>query len=359
MMKDKGMKLMLALVAVGCMLPGAAYARVSGQCSNCHTMHNSQDGDVFPGNTATPNEALTIGDCQGCHTGANSGAVGSVPMVQGTAAPTYGTNTLAGGSFWWVSQTGGDATGHNVAGFAGVDGDLATPPGDSGSFANQLTCAGTQGCHGDRTVTGDFAAISGSHHADDTTITGANSGTSYRFLNGILGIEDADWEFTATDGTVDHNQYYGVARTADTEDDTDTISALCADCHGEFHSGAGDLGTARDAGFSSPWIRHPTDIDMNAVGGEYAAYNDPTGTNGNEYSVVAPVASNNMANGVLDSVLDAPGDAVVTCISCHRAHGTPNDDLLRWDYSTVQAHTTATDDNNDGCFICHTTKDDQ
>ena len=74
---------------------------------------------------------------------------------------------------------------------------------------------------------------------------------------------------------------------------------------------------------------------------------------------MAPVGSTDAAMGaagtVNSTVLQAAGDAIVTCISCHRAHGTPYADLLRWDYSN---NCNAGSDNADcGCFQCHTTKD--
>ncbi|MCK4488054.1 MAG: hypothetical protein KAU38_15015, partial [Desulfobacterales bacterium] len=45
---------------------------------------------------------------------------------------------------------------------------------------------------------------------------------------------------------------------------------------------------------------------------------------------------------------------IVMCLSCHRAHGTPNNDLLRWAYTMDAGSGT----DNGGCFICHTTKGD-
>jgi predicted CXXCH cytochrome family protein len=47
---------------------------------------------------------------------------------------------------------------------------------------------------------------------------------------------------------------------------------------------------------------------------------------------------------------------IVLCLSCHRAHGSAHDDLLRWDYAGMQAGTTGAEAGS-GCFICHTTKD--
>ncbi|MBW1678120.1 MAG: hypothetical protein JRJ79_16345, partial [Deltaproteobacteria bacterium] len=42
--------------------------------------------------------------------------------------------------------------------------------------------------------------------------------------------------------------------------------------------------------------------------------------------------------------------ARVTCLSCHRAHGTDNHDILRFDYSTQIAGSTGV---TAGCLGCH------
>lgn len=362
-----------------CLVPSLASAKASGPCSDCHTMHNSQDGVDL---SATAYGALTKGDCIGCHTGINV-ADGNKPYVLQIAEPTYdpassgtagGSTTLAGGSFWWVSQTGGNAKGHNVVDVAAEEDTVIAPPGwdetfdangrlnnGAASWTAQITCAGTNGCHGLHetaglvAITNDWDSLSGSHHASDDTIDGTTVATSYRFLKGILGTEDSDWEFQPT--ATAHNQYYGEDKTSDLEGnaDTATISYLCAECHGDFHSGVNNLGAASvDATPGSPWIRHPSDYDMGNVDDkiDYAGYGGGT----HIYSVIAPVASTDVSV-VLGTVYGAAGgndDAIVTCISCHRAHGTPYDDLLRWDYATCSS---GDDDAACGCFQCHTTKD--
>jgi hypothetical protein len=381
-MSSKRNVVMLGLLLLGfiCWLPGSAMARVSGQCADCHTMHNSQDGaSVVEGG---PLRALTKGDCIGCHTGTNTQGH-NIPYVDDkTGTPSYGDfgidgDTLAGGSFYWMRSGGAgaaDAFGHNVLGIKSSDAAITpvnTPPGFALAFnangqigsawsSNQLTCAGTYGCHGDHGAVGDeddFHAISGAHHADDVPLdpSDANPGLSFRFLKGIDGKEDPEWEFTPT--TTAHNQYKGIDRTDDNAADTSTISYLCAECHGMFHSGAGTDGADGDGAFGSPWLRHPTDFDIgHATGTEYASYPGDFGASVGEYSIVAPVASANVS-AVLSSVaVTKPGDdtAIVTCISCHRAHGTPYADLLRWDYANCNVGDTGDDC---GCFACHTTKD--
>ena len=271
-------------VALGLLtLPVCGRASVHGQCSNCHTMHNSQNGQPMnyngsyttapnPGGSATPNAALLRGNCLACHTGTNAGATDKPPYVYSLSDPTG--YTLAGGNFWWCVNGGGGGVGDTVAG-GGHNVDLLgappspftvapLPPGfqvsvtlpnggigpDSWPSGQPLTCAGVYGCHGDRTVSGNLAAISGAHHNDatgeiDGSTTGATTvGGSYRFLLGIYGYEDSNWELSPTYSA--HNEYYGYDRNSETTNVTDkhTISYFCAECHGNFHNGSGNISSS-------------------------------------------------------------------------------------------------------------------
>jgi hypothetical protein len=277
---------------------------------------------------------------------------------------------LAGGNFYYVGATGVPATddlkGHNVD-VIGVAADSIlgnTPPGYDAAYdpattdysiSFRLTCAGSNGCHGNRDIArsgfasgveASLASLEGAHHENDTppNLDGSTVGKSYRFLRGILGFEDPDWQQTANAG--DHNEYEG-----DTTQGTNThtISYLCAHCHGDFH---------REIGAASPWLRHPTDTDTINKGGDYANYNDIVSA-GNPYSIEAPVGYD--GTGLQPGIPGAPratvstGQSIVLCLSCHRAHATPNDDILRWDYATIQAGGGGA--NGTGCFRCHTSLD--
>lgn len=104
------------------LLPSSAMA-ISGQCANCHTMHNSQDGAQVSADAG--DRLLKFGTCIGCHTGDNAGGAGVVPYVMAGADP--GTDYLAGGNFFWVSEAGAaaDTKGHNVASVkAGQDANM-------------------------------------------------------------------------------------------------------------------------------------------------------------------------------------------------------------------------------------------
>ncbi len=389
-----------AALGVGAMicLPRVASAAVAGVCYNCHTMHNSQNNAPMTYNgSATPNDNLLRGNCLTCHTGTNDGS-NVRPYVYSTTDPTYGPTgaTLAGGNFYWCVNGGGaDGGGDPVAiggghdvNFLGVnDAVLLSPPGYSDSTvswsaretaeglatARHLTCAGTAGCHGDRSATNNFSAVHGAHHSDSGGVkAGATVAGSFRFLLGVTGTEVSGWEYQAAVGTA-HNGYQGTARTSDatgvtiptlvsgTNTTLISISQLCAECHGAFHNSAGSFtyadgtsgvsGIVGSNGWGSPWIRHPTDFDMSTLTGEYANYTT--------YDPMVPVGRTGAPATTWttdDTVHGATNGAVVMCISCHRAHGSPYADLLRWNYSTMVAGGGAPSGSL-GCFTCHSDKD--
>ena len=309
-------------------------------CDDCHTMHNSQDGeavsyqlsasysDFEPDTTA--NELLLVSSCTGCHTSTGSSTIVSdTPFVFNTASFT---SPLAGGNFNYVKAD--DAKGHNVSGITLQDGIHGlTPPGGS-SMTSQLTCAGEFGCHGIRNPGGNsYFSMKGAHHTQDSSgIDGSSVGKSYRFLNGILGKEDSDWEQDNTNTS--HNEYKGSTSSA-----SNTVSYLCSRCHGNYHTwegGPSQVGTA------SPWLRHPTDIALNSTG-EYSVYTT--------YNMTAPLARPDPDN-VSNTAEVIPGTDIVMCLSCHRAHASPYYKGLRWDYKSADLGTALT-----GCSVCHTSKD--
>ncbi|MBX6422067.1 cytochrome c3 family protein [Thermosulfurimonas sp. F29] len=379
-MKTKGMWVWLVIFLFLGGLVGLAQAKVRGQCSNCHTMHNSQGGSPMTfDNSTTPNRTLLrAANCLGCHSdSAPSGVQAVTPIVKHSSDPGYvfGStrgSTLAGGDFYYVTLS--DAKVHNVDELGNNDDVLNAPPGyvyngdygrGNGTWPSgrAVSCAGTYGCHGDPSKEDPFASIAGAHHANiNRTGTGnaTTVATSYRFLLGIYGTEDPDWEGGTLD-TSHHNGYYAVDRStvnSYTAPDKHTINYLCGECHGNFHAQID-----YDSTVGSPWIRHPTDYDMNNVKTkEYGNYPNTALFSGKygvsaagDYFVDVPVGNNQGA--VKSQVLQASGDAIVLCVSCHKAHGSPYDDLLRWDYSACQAGTgNATSAANCGCFACHTTK---
>lgn len=369
------------VVAVAFFITGYADANVTGKkCSTCHTMHNSQDGQSVTTDGFTKEFLIKLSfesgktPCWGCHATSDATTIDSTtgaPMVHHSD-----TNDLAGGNFSYITGTGSTGSqmtrGHNVTDTGVTDTNFASgtyPPGDefsqslAGFDNSKFTCAGVYGCHGDRTATNEYSAIKGAHHyvddelkfgtidesaqAQTTGTNGEQVGSSYRMLKGVKGGEDSDWQ--DSESASDHNEYKGASSPTEgtvSSPGGNTISGLCSECHGNFH-GSSDIG-----GTSSPFERHPTDIVLPDTG-EYQYYN-PDATTPGEYSLEAPVARQTIpTTASSSSVSKGSGGDVVMCLSCHRAHASPYEDMLRWDYNSMQAGSSTSDT---GCFVCHTTK---
>ncbi|UCD34448.1 MAG: hypothetical protein JSU90_09120 [Nitrospiraceae bacterium] len=351
-----------AVLVVLLVYPFISRAEITGQCTNCHTMHNSQNGApmvsyTYGAESTGPKEYLLRGSCLGCHA---QGGASSVATVNGNTVPqvyhTDPTGDLAGGNFAYILGTKGsgasDAKGHNVIDFGNVESTLPSPPGhhDPDGIGVAITCAGIQGCHGTRK---DGEGIKGAHHKNVSgkLDTANQPGNSYRFLDHIKGLEDADWE--KTESVSDHNEYFGAStpptysgnctichQATGIYPSNGTISGFCGTCHRQFHvtdSIGGDT--------SSPFTRHPTDVVL-PNSGEYSGYNGA----GNPYSLLAPLARTTLPDSAGSTV--NPGVDVIMCLSCHGAHATDNADMMRWNYQSGTLATALS-----GCTVCHTAKD--
>jgi len=389
----------IIFIIVNLMSLPSVMAEVTGVCSNCHTMHNSQEGQPVVrfggwGSTGSPTnepeENLLISDCIGCHTNAindktiitigPSGGESHIPIVYNASVePDYSeestasgsSNTLAGGNFYWVEQDD-DQYGHNVISHA--DSLLTEAPGKNQGCTDSCHYSlyqwkfpwpnsDGQGCTSCHTP--------GHHKGGSSTAIADEEDGWYRFLGKkhsqgsdrpiLKGLEDTDWQQTVS--PTDHNEYwdtyvYGPGNAG--------ISKFCAACHGNFHSTR--YGPWVNGGFKSgpgggwhtaPWLRHPAGIFLPNFG-ESSKYNtDGSGDEGvpGSYNPVAPVSRQDIDSYTTSSEVITVGSSgdMVSCLSCHRAHGSPYSDMLRWDYSTCQA---GTENSGCGCFICHTKKDE-
>ena len=341
---------MLTAGALAVVFCGPAAAKITGVCSGCHTMHNSQGGN--PMATGGPHATLLVNDCVGCHSSSESSTTYSlggcsVPVVNYTGGDeplTY----LAGGNFYWVADSGGnnDAKGHNVLGISGVDSLPFAPGGNScsglnnchKSLAEEQTMipevgSGCQGCH-----------LSPAHHADDSaTVIGAESSSTdgyYRFLSGhgpnaynhgVCGIEDSDWQ--AIKSSSNHNEYLGFSALKTfpiSLSSGHTMTAFCCGCHGNFHIEQS----------SGEWIRHPSDAVIPNEGEYQSAFSAG-------YDPLVPVARPSLST--VSPTVEI-GTDMVMCLSCHRPHGSPYYKLMRWDYKNWPGS------GYDGCGKCHTSK---
>ena len=385
-------------------LPVIASAAIQGICSDCHTMHNSEEGQPVAqvqgvsGASPTPNAVLLKYDCMSCHAQGNGNAIwtmtggSQVPQVYGDFSDALSpTGDLAGGNFAYIDGTKGgaadDRKGHNVIDILTADGTLVGPPGyargpaddqtnntsvHTFAMASQFTCAGKAGCHGVRNqlmVVGQdangvdieaqrvgLAALTGAHHYDASgeLAVADDIYNSYRFLMGTTGWENATYNNTLGD----HSEYsggnnvtfaagysgcdrchvesHGAETIGYVTNRAGTITNFCETCHSNFHSSQADAVT------SGAFLRHPSDfVIQNKT--EYAKMT--------AWDASAPVARDGVPTA--QSSTAGPGD-VVMCLSCHAAHGTDYDHMLRFDYTAIEA---GAGDNSTGCFVCHTTKD--
>jgi hypothetical protein len=298
------------LVGAALMVPATADAGLmTGVCSKCHTMHNSQGGKTMfvdalhTINSGMPayNQLLAYDGCVGCHARTSNDATGraatdpTAPQV----GPLASANVNAGGYFGAVT----DANQHNI-----TDAVVSTPgvtdatlgtvaPG--GTDVGAMTCTS---CHGD---------AQGGHHTyapvDSTRTGGADDG--YRMLTGIEGQGDINYATASAAGANVYN--------------ASSLNGFCAGCHGGFHT------LANQGGPTGAWVRHPTDVKADTFGVNY----DGTASN------VIPTGA---------------GDNFVMCVSCHNAHGSSQADLLRFTYNATDGVNYAGDANTDiGCETCH------
>lgn len=315
---------------------GHGLAAITGACVNCHTMHNSQNGGTVTSDGNT-HGYLLLASCIGCHTGSFSST--TIPKVDKT------TNILAGGSFK-TTIADAKAKRHDVIDITdfstgddsyGVNGTPGNSESDLTVTPTELRCAGAKGCHGrhDAASTTSDKGIKGFHHA-------APAVSGYRFLwigtsatagTVVLGKKSSDYE--ATVSSSNHNVY--------SADATAGISKYCAECHGVFH-GTGNTGS------SSPFTRHPTDRRLGTGGASWtwASFNWAAQTAPYDNT---PVAFTNMSGIETNTAYfgtDNGSIAAVMCLSCHRAHGSANDDILRWSYDS-----SAGGASKEKCLACH------
>lgn len=328
------------------LIPKDGMAVVSGDCEACHGLFPGLlDEDI----SSTMVETNVL--CVTCHSSDNSETIkflggSKVPVVFSTVKPD---SLLAGGNFFYVGAASADRKGHNVNGISMMDEKFqGYPPGYNSeidpsiqgyNYKEPLNCAGSNGCHGDRNIKNPFDAIKGTHHAVDKPLDGSTTAKSYRYLKntgkvrGVTGLEDDAWGMNSS--SEKHNEY------------STEIDIFCAGCHGEFHKND-------ESEKSGPWFRHPTGIILPDKG-EYALYNpeDPPPHDGNNiriYNTDAPVGRKKVPASPTNEV--TLGEDFVICMSCHMAHSSPYESILRWDYDNIYAH----EEGKGGCLICHAGK---
>jgi predicted CXXCH cytochrome family protein len=360
-------KVLVLLVAATFGLAGTALALHDGgvaRCEACHTMHNSlgnvaHDDDINGGQFTTGPFLLKGNDqssaCLNCH-GAGSTTssyhVSTEGVTTGVGVPMQFT---PGGDFSWIKATTGttaDLKGHNIiAADFGYSADaragMVTSPG--GNYPN--ASFGCQSCHDphgksrlldggtDYVTTGAPIATYGSYGALPTATTAVGA---YRILGGTnyepksvvgLGLAFANNVPVATAPSGYNSATApGGVRVAYGSN----MAEWCANCHAGLHNEAYPTN-----------LRHPSGNAAKlgaTIAGNYNAYKktgDLTGTSADSFLPLVPFetgqgAADRAALATLQATATGPdATANVMCLSCHRAHASGFESMLRWDHKAT------------------------
>jgi len=357
----------IALVTFG--LFGTSQAFHEGgvaRCEGCHTMHNSLNGTTF--NTAAPKwigtqfqsgAYLLQGEtpstaCLNCH---GAGSTTSSYHVSTEAVVPGGAQLpmqyTPGGDFSWIKMTNnsiGSKRGHNITSttFAyDKDSRLTVSPG--GDYpALTMGCTGCHNPHGQTRMlsTGSFANTgepiveSGSYGGEATNgqavgayrlLGGAgykskDGGASTAFVNNPpIAVAPSSYNRAEVSDGAMVRVAYGAG-----------MSEWCANCHASIH-----LTSAYTSG--TVGLKHPAGNNA-AVGATiatnyqtYVSSGNMTGSAGTSYNSLVPFAENETDVAVLmaQQVTTAGPSAssTVSCLSCHRAHASGFDSMVRYDLS--------------------------
>lgn len=373
----------VAVMAALAFAYGDAYAFHSGgvaECEGCHSMHNSFEGTVnVTGTTYGEGSGPYLlkaadqsGACLNCHgagrdlnNGYHVSSEGVVPYD--TTLGTTPAQMTPGGDFSWLKKTmnfsvrgkaatsHGQRRGHNIVatdfGY-GVDPELAVAPG--GSYpADSLHCSSCHDPHGRyrRFADGTYALNglpiknSGSYNNSADPVDGIYAVGAYRILAGA-GYEPVS---TPGYGFVNAPPSAVAPATYNRSEDTQQsqtfvaygqgMSEWCANCHTAFLQDgytSGDMGLRHPAGNGSKLTAAVvTNYNSYVTSGVFtnATANDAYSTLGafevgtNDFAALKARAHQ---TGAVDRSATTGNN--VMCLSCHRAHASAFESMLRFFY---------------------------
>ena len=365
----------LAVAAVAAFAFGNAYAFHSGgvaECDGCHTMHNSKEGAAmakkgastqFSGFSYLLQGSDQSSTCLNCHAAADAAPssyhIMTYPVPAAGSAPVEMT---PGGDFAYLSKTysvvvrgttvesKGDKHGHNVVaadyGLV-VDPTLSTAPG--GTYpANQLHCSSCHDPHGKYRRLADGTIVdgkttslpirgSGSYNNSANPDTNMAVGV-YRILGGI-GYQPkslaGSFAFPNTvPAAVAPSTYNRVESATQTRVAYGSgMSEWCANCHTAIHNNNYPNTLIHPAGNNA---KLPATYVTNYT--SYVKSGDLSGTATAAYSSLVPFEEGSADYTALktralntDAQLGGPDtNSNVSCLSCHRAHASSFDQMVRW-----------------------------
>ncbi|HEX5133212.1 MAG TPA: hypothetical protein VFX92_12090 [Candidatus Krumholzibacteria bacterium] len=298
-------------------------------CSDCHTMHYSQqhgynsDGTGFftalgggPHHYLLRNEVNEL--CLTCHDGSSF-----APDVYGANSNSY---VRQAGALNKVGD-GHEATGHTLN-------STAEAPGSNPAWstAEGLECTNCHYPHGSASYR-NVAADQGNY---------AGLGRTYSMITYASGTQDLTKDvFQTAAGPMSVHYAYNNVQFNEPDETKSAYANWCKGCHTDFHGLKGGLEVGGATG--EEWLRHPNaDANIGAMGGGHSALATFTAKT-NKVHVMS-------ASGVIGAADNSP-----SCMSCHKAHGNQNSFGLIFMAGTG----TVTEQGDDGtamrstCKQCH------
>jgi cytochrome c553 len=313
-------------------LAGEWHTGTTNLCTDCHTMHFSQqhkwdsadpigttpakDGNWL--GTTGPNAFLLKAPanelCLSCHDG-QTFAPDVLQANTNSAAHTFGRG--AGALNEPVAAEGYDAwMGHTLDSTARPPGydPTATPAGDVFPAGNALECTSCHTQHGIATVYRNLGPRAlGTGNLPKYVISTTNDVTKDVWINIPSGYVANSGDAAVFAPFYDasklfYNRKDSVVIATKTSNGIDT---MCAACHGQFHGGAGDPNIGGDPVLQEQFLRHPTS--------QVTLKSGAHGTSNLSRLVGAVVKTKVYTTDYTGYVDATPG-----CVSCHKAHGNKN-----------------------------------
>jgi hypothetical protein len=343
------------------------------ECDSCHTMHNSMSGSpMSPGDigAARGNPLLLASDassvCLNCHAGQDAlpgGGNASSHHVMSLNQPIP-TERTPGGDFAWLMKSWswfaipsdpasrkdspGERHGHNIiAADFGLIPDTSTAGNVSpgGTYpVDQLYCISCHDPHGKYRqlpggifdTSGGQISSSGSYGADPATIGGSVSAVgAYRMLGGV-GYQPAS--LANVPAFTEPPMFATVESTFNRSEDTTDVavsygkgsSEWCRNCHNTIHD-------VVSGGTYTHMISTPLGDTIATAYNSYVKTGDLSGVGGGFTSLVPIQRGDITSNSALFNLLttqNALATDKVSCLTCHRAHASGWDKILRFPYGT-------------------------
>lgn len=353
-------------------------------CDGCHVMHNASGGvakstagrnSVAPWTNVTNAYLLQGGDqsstCLICHGGVRTtGLQFTIADMTTAGAPT---NRTPGGDFGWLrfgwTNSPSARHGHNVVAvdfpaFGTADPNLTVAPGGTwqgGAGLRAFACTSCHDPHGRYRMQLDAShangiAFAGPYAGSPTTQPIAASGSYgtaptatyavgvYRLLGGVSyapasnpsspfsadpPVAVAPQTYNQTEATAEVRVSYGTG-----------MSEWCQNCHASIHLNSYTSGVAG--------LKHPAGAGARLHAAQVQIYNTYV-SSGNinpaltsNYTSLVPFEQGaDLTLAALrlgassTSIITAGATSNVMCLSCHRAHASAFDSMVRWDQNAT------------------------